>query len=87
MMQRVCNTTWTSVDKIARRTSVLEAARWPQSESGVEQDLDINDAEEVSSEFALVAANNLCISFQRFLSYNWLLRTTAWVFEVYEKMP
>jgi len=60
------------------------AGSWPQPESGVEQDLDINDAEEVSSQFALVAANNFCKSFERFLSYNWLLRTTAWV---YENMP
>jgi len=55
------------------------AGSWPQSESGDEQDLDINDAEEVSSEFALVAAYDICISFQRILSSNRLLRTTAWV--------
>ncbi|XP_070068094.1 uncharacterized protein [Drosophila takahashii] len=55
------------------------AGSWPQPEPGVERDLDINDVEEVSSEFALVAANDFCISFQRFSSYTRLLRTTAWV--------
>jgi len=55
------------------------AGSWPQPESGLEQGLDINDAEEASSEFALVAANNFCISFQRSSSYSQLLRTTAWV--------
>ncbi|XP_064551490.1 uncharacterized protein LOC135437482 isoform X1 [Drosophila montana] len=51
---------------------------WPQPEPGTEHK-SCDDEEEMPSEFALVAANNFFISFQRFSSYSRLVRTTAWV--------
>ncbi|XP_070854777.1 uncharacterized protein [Drosophila suzukii] len=48
-------------------------------EEGTKRVPDARDEEEMPSEFALVAANEFVIPFQRFSSFSRLVRTTAWV--------
>ncbi|XP_043661619.1 uncharacterized protein LOC122625598 [Drosophila teissieri] len=55
------------------------AASWPGPEEGSERVPDAPDEEEMPSEFALVAADDFVIPFQRFASFSRLVRTTAWV--------
>ncbi|XP_043661598.1 uncharacterized protein LOC122625575 [Drosophila teissieri] len=55
------------------------AAIWPGPEEGTERVPDAPDEEEMPSEFALVAADDFVIPFQRFSSFSRLVRTTAWV--------
>ncbi|XP_043661591.1 uncharacterized protein LOC122625565 [Drosophila teissieri] len=54
-------------------------ASWPGPEEGTERVPDAPDEEEMPCEFALVAADNFIIPFQRFSSFSRLMRTTAWV--------
>ncbi|XP_043062722.1 uncharacterized protein LOC122319461 [Drosophila yakuba] len=53
------------------------AASWPGPEEGTERVPDAPDVEEMPSEFALVAADDFVIPFQRFSSFSRLVRTTA----------
>ncbi|XP_043661538.1 uncharacterized protein LOC122625509 [Drosophila teissieri] len=55
------------------------AASWPGPEEGTERVPDAPDEEEMPCEFALVAADDFVIPFQRFSSFSRLVRTTAWV--------
>ncbi|XP_070855577.1 uncharacterized protein [Drosophila suzukii] len=55
------------------------ASGWPAPEEETERVPDAPDEEEMPSEFALVAANEFAIPFQRFSSFSRLVRTTAWV--------
>ncbi|XP_043862794.1 uncharacterized protein LOC120457848 isoform X2 [Drosophila santomea] len=54
-------------------------ASWPGPEEGTERVPDAPDEEEMPCEFALVAADDFVIPFQRFSSFSRLVRTTAWV--------
>jgi len=53
------------------------AASWPGPEEGTERVPDAPDEEEMPSEFALVVANDFVIQFQRFSSFNRLVRIMA----------
>ncbi|XP_070854642.1 uncharacterized protein [Drosophila suzukii] len=55
------------------------ASGWPAPEEGTKRVPDAPDKEEMPSEFAVVAANEFAIPFQRFSSFSRLVRTTAWV--------
>nr|XP_041630860.1 uncharacterized protein LOC121502108 [Drosophila kikkawai] len=55
------------------------ASSWSVPEEGTERVPDASDAEEMPSEFVLVATNEFVIPFQRFSSFSRLVRTTAWV--------
>ncbi|XP_070854311.1 uncharacterized protein [Drosophila suzukii] len=55
------------------------ASGWPAPEEGTKRVPDAPDEEEMPGEFALVAADEFAIPFQRFSSFSRLVRTTAWV--------